>query len=167
MTIDPTRRPALCCECGAVRTVSAHCLMDRELRCAACKTTRMHAVLGYGLIEDWRERNDHRGSLELTEEEELDRLREMLELGNYDATAFETPAEQQERIAKTRLHGEARTQQFIELHRQGLGLHEIAWETDWSSEVVRQALRKAGVTEFNNRRAKPGLSWEQSDDRPS
>lgn len=29
--------------------------MDRELRCAACKTTRMHAVLGYGLIEDWRE----------------------------------------------------------------------------------------------------------------
>ncbi len=46
---------ALCCHCGAVRTVSAHCLMDRELRCAACKTARNHAVLGYGLIEDWRE----------------------------------------------------------------------------------------------------------------
>jgi hypothetical protein len=46
---------ALCCECGAVRTVSAHCLLDREFKCAACKTTRMHAVLGYGLIEDWRE----------------------------------------------------------------------------------------------------------------
>ena len=46
---------ALCCECGNLREVSAHCLLDRELRCAACKTTRMHAVLGYGLIEDWRE----------------------------------------------------------------------------------------------------------------
>jgi hypothetical protein len=35
--------------------------MDRELKCAACKTTTMHAVLGYGLIEDWREHiNTHR-----------------------------------------------------------------------------------------------------------
>jgi hypothetical protein len=35
--------------------VSAHCLLDREFKCAACGVVTLHAVLGSGLIEDWRE----------------------------------------------------------------------------------------------------------------
>jgi hypothetical protein len=106
---------------------------------------------------------DRAQGYEMTEEEKLDRLRETLERCRYDATDFETSAERQERIAKTQLHGEARTQQFIELHQQGLSIGEISCETDWSWEVVRLGLRKAGVTAFNNHRNKPGLTWEPSD----
>jgi hypothetical protein len=164
-------RQALCCVCGAVRTLSARCgHYDRRLKCTACRATTKHALVGDDPEKDWREHFSHRppdeGASGLTEEEEIDRLRNVLELGLYDATDFETPAEQQERIAKTRLHGEARTQQFIELHRQGLDLAEIERTTDWSREVVRQVLRKAGVTEFNNRRDKPGLTWEPPGDQP-
>jgi hypothetical protein len=45
----------------------------------------------------------------------------------------------------------------------GLSIGEISCETDWSWEVVRLGLRKAGVTAFNNHRNKPGLTWEPSD----
>ena len=48
-------------------------------------------------------------------------------------------------------------------HQQGLSIGEISCETDWSWEVVRLGLRKAGVTAFNNHRNKPGLTWEPSD----
>jgi hypothetical protein len=62
MTGPKITTSALCCECGNLRTCSAHCLMDRELKCAACKTTTMHAVIGVPLIEDWREHiNTHPG----------------------------------------------------------------------------------------------------------
>jgi hypothetical protein len=44
--------------------------MDRELKCAACKTTRMHAVLGCGLIEDWREQINQEAEIRLDREED-------------------------------------------------------------------------------------------------
>jgi hypothetical protein len=165
LVLTPTQRPALCNQCGAVRAVSRRVgLYDRRLKCTACKATTKHALVGDDPEKDWREHFSHRppdeGGSGLTEEEEIDRLRNVLELGLYDATSFETPTEQQERIAKTRLHGDARTRQFIELHRQGLDLAEIERTSDWSREVVRQVLRKAGVTEFNNHLGTPGLTWE-------
>jgi hypothetical protein len=64
---------AFCYHCGAVRSVGAHCLMDRELRCAACKTTTTHAVLGCGIIEDWREDRNSKGSTKLRQQ--LDQLK--------------------------------------------------------------------------------------------
>jgi hypothetical protein len=35
MTGPKITTSALCCECGQLRTVSAHRLLDRELKCAA------------------------------------------------------------------------------------------------------------------------------------
>ena len=70
MTGPTTKTSALCCECGAVRTVSAHCPLDRELKCTACKGIRLHAVLGYGLIEDWREHINQEAEIRLDREED-------------------------------------------------------------------------------------------------
>jgi hypothetical protein len=87
---------------------------------------------------------DNNDDPSLLTEESIARDLRALSLGLFDATAFETPAERQERIAKTRLHGEARTQQFLDLYRQGLDLGEIGSASDWSCEVVRKELRRAG-----------------------
>jgi DNA-directed RNA polymerase specialized sigma24 family protein len=161
---DPTSRPALCCECGDIRIVSARLgLYDRRLKCTACKATTKHALVGDDPEKDWRESITHHPLPkypEPSEEEKTAQLLHALEHGGYDACDFETKDERAERITRTKRYGEARDQEFLGLHRQGFSYDEIADMTDWNRETVRNALHKLGVHRFNSSVRKPGLIWE-------
>ena len=67
---------ALCCECGAIRSVARRAAgRDRTLRCEVCKRTTMHAPVGADPVGDWRERTNQDSPPKLGVDEMLDVLR--------------------------------------------------------------------------------------------
>jgi predicted amidophosphoribosyltransferase len=63
---------ALCCECGAVRTVSRR-YRRFTLRCEACGRQTKHAAIGFDDRGYWEEEN-RRAKLKLSVDDKLDLL---------------------------------------------------------------------------------------------
>lgn len=78
-TPSPDVLLALCCECGATRTVSRRAVglaESRGLRCKTCQRTTEHAAIGaWGC--DWREDLNHEKKPVLSVEDQLDLLRSL------------------------------------------------------------------------------------------
>ena len=81
------RITALCCECGAPRTVSRRFAprgCNCSLRCASCGRATLHAAVSWRDDDDWREDSNRKGAGELVQlQRDVDHMRSVGILVDY------------------------------------------------------------------------------------